>query len=52
MLSLCMCKCISTLIPLVLRHDIAEILLKLAVNTNQSQWVQQQKALIQITQVN
>ena len=36
MLSLCMCKCISTLIPLVLRHDIAEILLKLALNTNQS----------------
>ena len=36
MLSLCMCKCISTLIPLVVRHDIAEILLKLALNTNQS----------------
>jgi hypothetical protein len=35
MLSLCMCKCISTLIPLVLRQDIAEILLKLALNTNQ-----------------
>jgi len=36
MLSLCMCECISILIPLVLRHDIAELLLKLALNTNQS----------------